>query len=233
MSETTHESAEQLFDTGQTEVAYDATDTSGNQEDSSDEIFDHNPETEQEQEGLDLKEKAPSKAEEKKLALIKSTQEKIDKGEITLDQLPKAQSWMKRYLKTPESVPEVDHKAIAKELAKEAFAEERAELQFADLKDTLNTITLSREQRALIQDKYGLFLSKGISKFEALSLASEFAKVDFTGVTEKKRRMSIPHASTKKTGKEIDYDSVPFSELIGQVPQEKIDEYLLNLVKNK
>lgn len=231
MSDTTHEVTEQLFDTDQTEVAEDATDTSENQEDSSDEIFDHNSETEQEQEGLDLKEKAPSKAEEKKLALIKATQEKIDRGELTLDKLPKAQGWMKRYLKSPESEPEVDHKAIAKELAKEAFAEERAELQFADLKDTLNTLSLSKEQRSVIQEKFGFFLSKGINRFEALALASEFAKVDFTGVTEKKRRMSVPHASTKKSAKNIDFDSVPFSELVGQVPQEKIDEYLIGLVK--
>lgn len=228
MSEETHEAAEQLFDTSQPEVAEDATVTEDSPKEEETPLL--KSETEQEQEGLKLEtDKTPTKAEEKKLNIIHSLQEKIDSGELTLDKLPKAQQWAKAYLKQDEE-PEVDHKAIAKELAEEAHKEVREEQQFADLFDTLKSMNLTKEQMDTINEKFTLFKSKGLSEFEALALASEIAKIDFTGLVEKKRRMTIPQPSTNKSG-EIDMDSVPFSELKDKVPQEKIDEHLRNLIK--
>ena len=232
MSEETHEVDEQIFDIDQDEVAEDATDTSEAHEDSDDEIFDEDSEDEQEQEGLELeKDKTPSKAEQVKLDQIKKMQDKINDGKMSIDKLPPAQSWMKRYLKSQDGESAVDHKAIAKEIAREAIREEREELQFADLKDTLNATRLSKEQRDTIKDKFKLFLSKGIKRFEALALATEFAKVDFTGLSEKKRRMTIPQPSTKKSSGEIDESSMTFQDIVDNYPPEKVAEYLKKQVR--
>ena len=233
MSEETHTKAEQLFDSQGDEVAADnATDTNENQD--GQETHQDNFNSEQEQtDGLNLEiDKAPTKAEETKLKQIKKWQDALDKGEKSLDDLPPAQSWLKNYLKADNNEAEVvDHKAIAKEIAKEALQEERQELQFADLKDSLNSMRLAKEQQSIIQEKYNLFIGKKISPFESLALAAEYAKVDFTGLTEKKRRMSIPQPSTKKATGKIDMDNTPFSELAENVPQDKINEHLRNLVK--
>lgn len=230
MSDETHDVDEQLFDIDETEVADDATDTTDSQ--TQKETEELKSETEQEQEGLELEtDKTPTKAEEKKLAMIKKWQKDIDDGKKSIKDLPKAQSWLKSYLKDSDSELEVDHKAIAKELAKEAIKEERAEIQFADLFDTLKAMKLTKAQMVTINEKFKLFKEKGLSQFESLSLASEIASVDFTGLAEKKRRMSIPQPSTKKPTGEIDIDDTPFSEVVGNVPQEKINEHLRNLVK--
>ena len=230
MSEETHEVAEQeeIFDTDQTEVADDATDTSTQQED---EIFEPSGETEQKQEDLDLSDKVPSKAEEKKLAIIKALQAKLDDGSLTLNKLPQAQSWAKKYLKEAGSGLEVDHKAIAKELAREAIREERAELQYLDLKDSLNAARLTKEQKETIVEKYKKYILKGFSKFEALAEATEYARVDFTGLAEKKRRMSIPMPSTKKSSGDIDESSMTFQDIVENYPPEKVNEYLRKQLK--
>lgn len=233
MSEETHEVAEQLFDTDQTEVADDATDTDSDSE-STEESTDENTQSEQEQEGselsLDETDKAPSKAEETRLKSIKKWQKEIDEGKKTVDDLKPAQDWMKVYLKAKDAEPEVDHKAITKALAKEAIAEERMESQFQDLYGTLKEMKLSKEQMTTLNDKFKDLTGEGLSKLKALNLASEIAKVDFTGLSEKKRRMIIPQPSTNKPSKEVDMDSTPFSELKGKVSQEKIDEHLRKLV---
>jgi len=230
MSDETHDVDEQLFDIDEPEVAEDATDTEDSQEAEEKPLL--KSEDEQEQEGLELDtDKTPSKAEEKKLLMIKKFQQEIDDGKKTIKDLPKAQSWMKSYLKSEDNDPEVDHKAIAKEIAREAIKEERAELQFADLFDTLKTMKLTKAQMETINEKFKLFKEKGLSQFESLSLATEIANVDFTGLSEKKRRMTIPQPSTIKPKGEIDIDDTPFSEVVGNVPQEKINEHLRNLVK--
>jgi|GEM_PF-4133316 len=224
MSDETHAEAEQLFDSQGDEVADDANDTEGTQEN-------ENPESEQEQEGLELEEdKAPLKAEKVKLDQIRAFQDKLDKGEITLEKIPKAQEWIRKYLRTPEKEPEVDHKAIARELAKEAIREEREENKYLDLKESLNAIKPDKGQKEMIKDKFRFFLSKGLSKFEALMLATEFAKVDFTGLGEKRRRMTIPQPGTRKNTKEIDWDA-PFGEIAKNVPPEKVFEHLKSLVR--
>jgi len=232
MSEETHEVAEQLFDTDQTEVAEDATDTTDSPKE--EETPDLKSETEQEQEDTELSietDTVPSKAEEKKLKIIRSLQKDIDEGKKTLKDIPKAQEWAKSYLKAVDSEPEVDHKAIAKELAREAIKEEREDIKFQDLYDTLRSMKLTKEQKVTLNEKHKLLKEKGLSDFQALSLASEIAKVDFTGLSDKRRSMVIPQPSTLKPKGEIDIDSVPFSEVVGNVPQEKINEHLRNLVK--
>jgi len=223
MSDETHEDSE-LFDTTQNEVAEDATDTESESTD--------NAESEQEQEGLELDDKTPSKAEETKLKSIKKWQQDIKDGKKTLDDLKPAQVWMKDYLKTEDSEPEIDHKAIAKELAREAIKEEREDNQFADLFDTMKGMKLSKDQMKTVNEKFNMLKDKGLSKFESLTLASEIAKVDFTGLSEKKQRMAIPRPSTLTPKGEIDMDATPFGELAGQVDQAKIDEHLRELVKN-
>ena len=233
MSETTHDASEQLFDRQVDEVANDAADTSKSTTEEK-ETSDLNLDDEQTQEGLELDtDKAPSKAEETRLKQIRKWQQAIDDGSKTLKELPKAQSWLKSYLTTAEAEPEVDHKAIAKEIAREAFREEREDIEFASLKETLNTMRLTKEQMESIKSKFRLFTSKGLSPFESLSMASEFARVDFTGISEKRRRMTIPQPSTKRPKGSVDMDNVPFNELKGNVSQEKINEHLRNLVKGR
>ena len=230
MSETTHDAAEQLFDSQVDEVANDAAVTDESITEGK-ETSGLNLDDEHSQEGLD--DKTPSKAEETRLKQIQKWQKAIDEGTKSLKDLPKAQSWLKSYLTTAEAEPEVDHKAIAKEIAREAFREEREDIQFAELKNTLNTMRLTKDQMETIKDKFKLFTSKGVSEFEALGMASEFARVDFTGLSDKRRSMTIPQPSTKRAKGEVDMDNVPFSELEGNVSQEKINEHLRNLVKNR
>jgi len=233
MSNETHDDAEQLFDSEIDEVAADnATDTNENLTDEED-LYDNSDSEQEHNDDLDLDEedKVPSKAEEAKLQQIKKWQDAIDNGSKSIKDLPKAQSWLKKYLKFEDNSKKVqesekDFKTIAKEL----MEEERQEAQFADLKFTLNNIRLTPEQKAVIKDKFQFFATKGIPKHEALTLAAEYAKVDFSGLSERKRRMAIPKPSTKSHKGEIDWDR-PFSELVESVPQDKINEHLRSLVR--
>ena len=226
MSDTTPADGEQLFDTGSDEVAEDATDSDGTKGDS-EENADEKPEDEQD--GLNLEKDKPEPKDER-VSQIKAAQKRIDDGKVTVEQFLKehpAQGWLKDYLKPKGQEP--DHKAIAREIAKEAIEEERLNAKFSNLKEALEEQGLPKEKKRLLEEKFQAYRKRGLSKLDALETAVEVANIDLSGVSELKRRMKVPRPSARSGG-ETDFDR-DYAEVHKEVPEAKRQEYLKKLVK--
>ena len=215
------EDGEQLFDTENEEVEEAAIDSDVTGDAA-------NAEEEQEQAlNLDEEQKVSSEADGR-AAQVNAWQKKIDNGEVTIEDLPPAQRWMKEHLKPKGE--EVDHKAIARELAKEAIREERELAKFENLKEDVLEADVPRDKKRLLEDKFKLFRGKGLSKLESLELAIEAVDVDLSGNQSLRRSMRLPKPGVNKQSNDS-FDR-PYSEVHKSVPEKKRQEYLKSLVQN-
>ncbi|MBP7118463.1 hypothetical protein KBA63_00085 [Candidatus Woesebacteria bacterium] len=159
MEENSHDGGE-LFDTPENEELADTASTND------DELFESS-------EVEESKEKSVS--EDVKRKSVEAFQKKIDAGEITIDDLPPAQKWMKAELR-PKN--EVDLEKLADE-AIERKLNERAENDlFEQRRSQLRDLELSAKKRAAITDEYNDFRSLGLSKAKALEKAMKTVGVE-------------------------------------------------------
>lgn len=158
---------------------------------------------------------------------------KISSGKSSLEELEKKQPWLVPKVKeilSSKQVGAVDPnevKRLAIEAAKELLQEERAKelaeshnKNFESLRKKLDVVA-TKQQKALIKERYASLLERGLSPLDALSTAAEIANVDTDDSVFNKAKFphiklgnSIPPANSK----EVDYDtydpnSVPLSEL--------------------
>lgn len=168
------------------------------------------------------KDDAPQKGEEQKLKQVKRWQDKIDRGEKSLEDLTKDTAWMKAYLKPKQ---ETDKEAI-----RQVLKEEREEAQAESLKQQLEDAHLPSLKVALINQKYKFFRSKGLSKLDSIEAAKEIAQVDVQVERSeaKMRTMSIPKPSGKSTSQDYRqiYESVPFAQAQKMIPAKQLDEIM-------
>ena len=221
----THEDSDQLFDTVQTDGdTTPATDTEGDKE---------TPETEQEQDSLDLNTEdkvETSKAEEKKQKQLEAWKKKIEGGNATLDDLPANLGWLKSDLEKVLEVKKEVEKADIKSLLREELKAEKEAVRFADLQEDLDS-NLSADQKHQVSSAYKRLMSKGLSKLDSLEMAMEITGIDLDkmGLDARRSRMKIPSPGRKGKAEVADMKDMDWGDVVKNFSKEQRQEYLRGL----
>lgn len=193
---------------------------------------DDTQEGEQTQEDLDLEDSSESKSkvakgEEQKQKKILAYQGKIDRGEITIESLPKDEQWLAEHLKAR---PEVKEAGVDEDAIDRALTKREQEKQFLIRKERLESADLPSDKIKKLNEKYKLFREKGLSKLDALEAAEEIAQIDLEDqqVTRKRSAMKLPKPGGKSQTKDYEqlYKDLPYSEAMKVIPEDKLNEIL-------
>lgn len=213
------EGGELLLDTDQPESAADGADDTDNDD------------GEQKQESLDLDDNDKlsknevAKGEEQRQKKISTYQARIDRGELTLDQLPPNEKWLAEHLQ-----PKKTDAIIDKEAVRSVLQEERAKQAFIDQKEALANADLPSDKIQKLNEKFKLFRAKGLSKLDALEAAKEIAQIDLEELklAPKRNAMKLPKPGGKSVTKDYEqlYKELPFSEAAKVIPEDALNEIL-------
>ena len=166
MSELNEQGDSELFDTDTTESATDfAIDTDN-----------PNGEQEQEHQVIDLGDEVKSSTEEQRQKQIEAWQRKLDSGQVSLEGIPAAFSWVKPHLVKKSNNASIDVDVNA--LIEQKLAEKEAEREFKSKKAILQSMKLTLQQRKEIQAEYSALTSKGLPNAQALDISMRLAGVE-------------------------------------------------------
>lgn len=145
---------------------------------------------------LDLQE--ISSKEEAKQKQIDAFYRKVKTGDLSLDEIPSRQEWMKPFIEArldSESVKETKKKELdVSDIVQEALQAERAEGRFQDQFDSLKAMDLTANQMATINAEFKDLRSGGMSKDKALDTARRLAGVEVT--SNRRTAMTPPNPNT-------------------------------------
>lgn len=172
---------------------------------------------------LDLQE--TSSKEEAKQAQIDAFYRKVKLGEISLDDIPDRQGWMKPFIEArldTESVKENKKKALdVTDIVQEALQAERAEGRFQDQFDSLKSMDLTANQMATINAEFKELRSNGMSKDKALDTARRLAGIEITST--RRNAMSPPNPNTVSTNPNDEVTMDNFREKLKQGDPRRIE----------
>lgn len=133
-----------------------------------------------------------SSQEEAKQAQINAFYKKVKTGDLSLDEIPSRQEWMKPFIEARlESETAKSNKAEvldSKGQLKQLLAEERAEQSFQDLKSDIDNAELTQDQKAAIEAEFADLRADGVSRHKALEKALRLAGVK----AESRRNAMVP-----------------------------------------
>lgn len=189
---------------------------------------------------LDLEDVATTPKKESKAEAVAERQaeayvKKIKSGEITIDQLPANLKWLKprveAKLGTKAEVTPPDFEEVAKKVIKE----ERETARYNDLISDLND-SLSRDKKVLLKERRDHFVSKGLSKLDALETAMEALNIDPAqdrmDARRQAARLRTPgnyRAAQKDFSPESIHDEQGFGEAVKKIAPDQQLAYLENL----
>lgn len=219
MSERTAQDAgEQLFDTEEPEASTDAeTDTQ---------------EGEQDQESLILEDESEGKtstAEEEREKQIATWKRRVQSGEVKIKDIPANVQWVLPYvqgLDTPKA-SDVDVDA----LIERKMAAREAKQQFANLKASLQDVSLTAAQRRTLQEEFNDLREAGADKVKSLEKAIKLAGINLDIDTTLHSRMQLPpEGVTRKKAKDATGE---YPDMRTGMTEEERVEYLEKLRKGK
>ena len=158
--------------------------------------------SEEHKEALDLEEtESTSSAEDNRQRQIDAWYKKITEGDKSLDDIPAKQKWLKAHIEerlevenAKETVAqEYDVDAIVEEKLSLKLAQEKAKAAFNNMKEQLNSMDLTPEQKDTISQEFKDFRSDGLSLDKALDKARKVAGVKFGSP---RKKVNPPHPST-------------------------------------
>lgn len=150
---------------------------------------------------------------------IKVWADRVEKGEVTLDELPKNLGWLKPFVNDEvgrraraQDIDALVEQKLAERQAKEAKA--KAEARFAELKAKAANLDVDQSTKDLIELSFARLVRKGLSKAdaleEALSTYEVVAKSGDEALNQLKKAMKIPTVTTNAKSTEPEYGSEDF-----------------------
>lgn len=150
---------------------------------------------------------------------IKVWADRVEQGEVSLDELPKNLGWLKPFVSDEvgrrvrsQDIDALVEQKLAERQAKEAKA--RAEERFAELKAKAANLDVDDSTKELIEVSFARLVRKGLSKAdaleEALSTYEVVAKSGDEAVNQLKKAMKIPTTTTTTKNTEPEYGSEDF-----------------------
>lgn len=150
---------------------------------------------------------------------IKVWSDRLEKGDKTLDDLPKNLKWLEKEvvkeLEKRQKSNDIDARVEAKLAAKEKERQAREDAaRFEELKAKANAMEIDPENKLLIEAKVKKLVADGLSQAKALEHALEIyeviAKSGEIAVSELKKRMQIPTTSKSAGQDKPDVSSEDF-----------------------
>jgi hypothetical protein len=166
--------------------------------DDSDGVTDNSASTsgETDESSLDVEESQASKDEREKQ--IRAHLRKLEDGKSTLEEIEEKQPWIadeirKRLAKEEE--PTVDIEALVEAKLEAKLQQEREREQFATLKNRINEVSTTKEQRAKATERFEALKDK-LGDYEALKLAAELADIDLGDHLLRRQGMQVPRVGS-------------------------------------
>jgi hypothetical protein len=152
---------------------------------------------------------------------IKVWADRVEKGEVSVDELPEGQEWLKplvaQEIQTRASANDIDaivERKLAEAERKRRLAEE--ENRFKQLQKKAQTLDIEESDKQMIQDGYARLVSKGMGHADALeeSLAifEALQKGGEATIQEMKKRMEIPVQTKKVDDSEPEFGTEEFAK---------------------
>lgn len=136
-----------------------------------------------------------AKSEKMRQQQVNAWVRKVESGEATLDDLSERQQWLvplvKEKLGSKESLKKEDLRELAREEIARVRQEAEEDAKFSELRNTLQDLSLTRQQREVLEAKFKSLKPK-LGKLEALQLAIEVSGVDLEDTVVYRRAMSTP-----------------------------------------
>jgi len=153
---------------------------------------------EESKEALELKEpKSTSSQKEARQKQIDAWYNKVSTGEKSLEDIPDKQSWIRKHvekqLDLENKVEELDVETIIEQKLQSRLKTEADERKFNDLREELNSASLTDDQKEVIKQEYLDLRNRGLEKSVALDKARAIAGVNFS---KSKPKITPPRQSS-------------------------------------
>lgn len=141
--------------------------------------------------------KAQSEAEVQRQKQIDTWADRIEKGEVQLEDLPSNLHWLKPYIESKLN----PKKQITQDDIERMFEEREMKKEFQRELSDLKSMSLSADQKQLLNAKFDSLLKGGLNELTALRTAKEIANISDSSVEAKREAMKMPPSGIPPTPK--------------------------------
>lgn len=158
---------------------------------------------------------------------IKKYQEKLDSGEMSIEELPKDKQYLKKHLKYEVLEQEDSELEVLLEKKLEAkLQKQKDEQEYKSKLDLIKGTSISKEDKQMLIDKFNYYKKKGFLDGEALTEA-----IEFIGIKPKNNYINSGASMPKSSGG-VNNGAYKMSDLV-KLPQAEYSKIMNRVEKGE